>query len=126
MPQYDYRCPKCGELFETIVPIRDMDNVNCPRCCIRATRTWAGRAPGLVFNGGGWTRNESGWRSMQKEQAESKRNFEARMREEKAKAWEKALNESRPWNDQDHADHEAAVKARREKRNGPNAPALAL
>ncbi len=33
MPLYEYRCPKCGELFEKLVRASEADrSVCCPKC----------------------------------------------------------------------------------------------
>ncbi len=32
MPLYEYNCPKCKKIFETIVSISRQDDVKCPDC----------------------------------------------------------------------------------------------
>lgn len=34
MPNYDFRCPECGAVFEEnlLISERDRDDVACPRC----------------------------------------------------------------------------------------------
>jgi putative FmdB family regulatory protein len=33
MPLYEYCCKKCGQLFDKLVPLSQIDKkVNCPRC----------------------------------------------------------------------------------------------
>jgi putative FmdB family regulatory protein len=34
MPNYDFKCPSCGEVFEEnlLISERDRDDVHCPKC----------------------------------------------------------------------------------------------
>ena len=123
-PAYDYLCERCKADFEGHAPIASRDKVDCPRCGTRAKRVWR-KAPGIKFEGFGWTRNESGWSSMKKEQARSNREIGAYMDEQKAKAWDKALNSARDWSDQDHADYEAGIRTLESRDGHPRAPAPA-
>ena len=109
MPRYDYECGGCLYEFEAFARYEGRDSVLCPRCRITAKRVWR-TAPGIAFKGMGWTRNESGWKSMMAEKRESDRNIRAYMDEQKDKNFEKALNEAKPWTDQDHADYEAVKR----------------
>ncbi len=41
MPIYEYRCEKCGEVFEALVKIGE-DNTACPKCNVKgATRIFS-------------------------------------------------------------------------------------
>ncbi len=53
MPTYDYRCRKCGHLFERFHSITDDAPRRCPRCRGRADRVPSGGA-GLLFKGTGF------------------------------------------------------------------------
>ena len=53
MPTYDYRCRKCGHLFEQFHSIKDDAPRRCPRCRSRADRVPSGGA-GLLFKGSGF------------------------------------------------------------------------
>ncbi|MCD8201713.1 MAG: zinc ribbon domain-containing protein [Clostridia bacterium] len=41
MPLLQYKCPKCGKIFEELVSSYK-DEVICPNCNITAERTWSG------------------------------------------------------------------------------------
>ena len=32
MPEYDFRCPVCGERFSARTSINDRETVRCPKC----------------------------------------------------------------------------------------------
>ncbi len=53
MPTYDYRCTKCGHVFELFHSIRDESTKRCPKCRSKALRIPAGGA-GLLFKGTGF------------------------------------------------------------------------
>jgi putative FmdB family regulatory protein len=53
MPTYDYRCRKCGHVFEVFHGIRDDVPRRCPKCRARAQRVPTGGA-GLLFKGHGF------------------------------------------------------------------------
>jgi putative FmdB family regulatory protein len=53
MPTYDYRCRKCGHVFELFHSIRDEKPRRCPRCKGKAQRVPSGGA-GLLFKGSGF------------------------------------------------------------------------
>lgn len=38
MPIYEYKCEKCGTVFETIVAVRSNDDIVCKNCGSRETR----------------------------------------------------------------------------------------
>ena len=52
MPTYDYRCPKCGRIFEDFRPITDPES-ECPICGIKGERLISSGA-GLLFKGPGF------------------------------------------------------------------------
>ena len=53
MPTYDYRCRKCGHVFEVVHGMSDDKPRRCPRCKSRAVRVPGGGA-GLLFKGSGF------------------------------------------------------------------------
>jgi len=53
MPTYDYRCRKCGHVFEVVHGMSDDKPRRCPRCKGRAVRVPSGGA-GLLFKGSGF------------------------------------------------------------------------
>src|SRR5437899_7123846 len=53
MPTYDYRCTKCGHVFELVHSIKDDTPRRCPKCRSKAERVPAGGA-GLLFKGSGF------------------------------------------------------------------------
>ena len=53
MPTYDYRCRKCGHVFELFHGMRDEGVKRCPRCRGRAQRVPASGV-GLLFKGSGF------------------------------------------------------------------------
>lgn len=113
MPRYDGLCERCEIYFEFDAPVEGRDDVSCPRCESKAKRVWRGRAPGVAFVGAGWTRNESGWKSMEAERLASVQDLKETNRPKYEKAWENALNNARDWTDADHAEYESAVKTLR-------------
>lgn len=53
MPTYDYRCTKCGHVFELFHSMKDDAPKKCPKCRARAKRVPGGGA-GLLFKGSGF------------------------------------------------------------------------
>ena len=53
MPTYDYRCNKCGHLFELFHGIKDETRKRCPKCRSLARRVPSGGV-GLLFKGSGF------------------------------------------------------------------------
>lgn len=53
MPTYDYRCRKCGHVFELFHGIKDEKPRRCPRCKGPARRVISGGA-GILFKGSGF------------------------------------------------------------------------
>ena len=53
MPTYDYKCPKCGTVFERVQKITSSPKLPCPKCGATAQRVISG-GHGLVFKGSGF------------------------------------------------------------------------
>jgi putative FmdB family regulatory protein len=52
MPLYEYRCKKCGHLFEKIQKFSDKPVKKCPECGGPVEKTIS--APAVQFKGSGW------------------------------------------------------------------------
>jgi putative FmdB family regulatory protein len=52
MPTYEYRCPKCGTVFEKIQKMTSRPGAKCPKCGGRAGRQLS--PSGFVFKGSGF------------------------------------------------------------------------
>lgn len=52
MPLYEYKCVKCGHLFEKIESHSASTTKKCPKCGAKAPRQFA--APAIQFKGSGW------------------------------------------------------------------------
>jgi putative FmdB family regulatory protein len=53
MPTYDYKCRKCGHVFELFHSIKDDKPKRCPKCRGRADRMISAGA-GILFKGSGF------------------------------------------------------------------------
>jgi len=53
MPTYDYRCRKCGNVFEVFHSMTDDTPRKCPKCKSRAEKV-PGTGAGLLFKGSGF------------------------------------------------------------------------
>ena len=53
MPTYDYKCPKCGTVFERFQKITSKPESPCPKCGAKAQRLISG-GHGIVFKGSGF------------------------------------------------------------------------
>ena len=53
MPTYDYRCRKCGHVFELFHSMKDDKPKRCPKCKGRADRMISAGA-GIIFKGSGF------------------------------------------------------------------------
>ena len=53
MPTYDYRCRKCGHVFELFHGMKDETPRRCPKCRGKAERV-PGTGAGLLFKGSGF------------------------------------------------------------------------
>ncbi|HYL45873.1 MAG TPA: zinc ribbon domain-containing protein [Candidatus Limnocylindrales bacterium] len=52
MPLYEYKCRKCGHVFEKIENHSASTTKKCPKCGAKAERQLA--APAIQFKGSGW------------------------------------------------------------------------
>lgn len=52
MPLFEYKCDKCGHVFEKIEKHSASQTKKCPKCGARAPRQFA--APAIQFKGSGW------------------------------------------------------------------------
>lgn len=53
MPTYEYKCPKCGTVFEVVQKMKDKPAANCPKCRAKAERQMSG-GHGIHFKGTGF------------------------------------------------------------------------
>ena len=53
MPTYDYKCPKCGTVFEVVHKMSARHVAKCPKCGAKAERQLSG-GHGIVFKGTGF------------------------------------------------------------------------
>ncbi len=52
MPLYEYRCTKCGHVFEKIQKFSDPHVSKCPKCGAKVEQIIS--APAVQFKGAGW------------------------------------------------------------------------
>jgi putative FmdB family regulatory protein len=52
LPLFEYKCEKCGHLFEKIEKHSASETKKCPKCGGKASRQLA--APAIQFKGSGW------------------------------------------------------------------------
>jgi putative FmdB family regulatory protein len=52
LPLFEYKCDKCGHLFEKLEKHSASKTKICPRCGAKAPRQFA--APAIQFKGSGW------------------------------------------------------------------------
>jgi putative FmdB family regulatory protein len=53
MPTYDYKCTKCGHVFETFQSIKEQHLKECPECKGQLKRL-IGTGSGILFKGSGF------------------------------------------------------------------------
>lgn len=74
MPTYEYKCDKCGHLFEQMQGITSKSLRKCPNCGKSALKRLIGTGAGLIFKGSGFYttdyRSESYKESAKKEKPE--------------------------------------------------------
>jgi len=58
MPTYDYKCTKCGEVFEVSHAMNKQPRVRCAKCKASAQRVISG-GMGVVFKGSGFQTTDS-------------------------------------------------------------------
>ena len=54
MPIYEYKCKKCGEVWEVILPVGVNKNLTCTKC--GGTMARVPSVPSIQFKGEGWTK----------------------------------------------------------------------
>ncbi len=55
MPNYDYQCEKCGEVFEVFQSMKDEKLTDCPKeGCDGRVKRLLGTGAGLIFKGEGF------------------------------------------------------------------------
>jgi putative FmdB family regulatory protein len=54
MPTYEYKCDKCGHLFEQLQSITAKPLRKCPKCKKSALKRLIGTGAGLIFKGSGF------------------------------------------------------------------------
>ena len=57
MPTYDYKCPKCLNVFENFHGITESPEIKCPDCGTTTSRQISGGA-GIMFKGAGFYVND--------------------------------------------------------------------
>lgn len=53
MPTYEYKCPKCGTVFDVVQKMKDKHAAACPQCRAKAERQLSG-GHGIHFKGTGF------------------------------------------------------------------------
>jgi len=53
MPTYEYKCQKCGHMFEKFQSIKDRPLEKCPKCNGKVQRLIGGGS-GIIFKGSGF------------------------------------------------------------------------
>jgi len=53
MPIYEYKCTKCGHIFEELRSIIDGEGATCPKCGAPAKKIFSGSV-GFIFKGSGF------------------------------------------------------------------------
>jgi len=54
MPTYEYKCDKCGHLFEKMQSMTSKSLRKCPKCGKSSLRRLIGTGAGLIFKGSGF------------------------------------------------------------------------
>jgi len=58
MPIYEYKCKKCGEVWEEILPVGVNKKLTCAKCGGTSVRVPS--VPSINFKGEGWTKKFHG------------------------------------------------------------------
>lgn len=88
MPTYEYKCRKCGNLFDQFQKMTAKAAAKCPKCGAKAERQLSGGA-GLVFKGSGFYLTDYGRAGQSKPSAEGDK-------AEKPATEKKTSSESKP------------------------------
>lgn len=91
MPTYEYKCTKCGNLFELFQKMTAKPVAKCPKCGAKAERQLSGGA-GLVFKGSGFYLTDYGRAGQSKPSTDSS----ASDKPDKPAADKKTPTESKP------------------------------
>lgn len=59
MPIYDYKCKKCGHVFEVTHSINSKDEYSCPSCLHKKTNRIISRSS-FILKGDGWYKDHYG------------------------------------------------------------------
>ena len=54
MPNYDYRCSDCGQIFEKFHGMNENPSFECPNCSSANVSKKIGKGAGIVFKGSGF------------------------------------------------------------------------
>lgn len=57
MPNYDYKCEKCDNIFEVFHKMTESPEINCPECGSKAKRMF-GSGAGIIFKGSGFYKTD--------------------------------------------------------------------
>lgn len=57
MPHYDYKCEKCGNIFEEFQTITEKPVEKCPQCG-GAVKRMIGGGAGIIFKGSGFYKTD--------------------------------------------------------------------
>ncbi len=59
MPSYDYKCEKCGQVFEFFQSMSEESKKDCPNCGTPSLKRLIGGGLGLIFKGSGFYVNDA-------------------------------------------------------------------
>ena len=88
MPLFEYKCVKCGHIFEKLHKFSDKPRAKCPECGGRGKRQAS--APAIHFNGTGWYITDYSRKGQPKEGEEKSGADEKASSDEKASTDKKA------------------------------------
>jgi len=93
MPLYDYKCEKCGHLFEVKQRITEEPLKHCPKCKGRIKRLIS--PAGIIFKGSGFHVTDYSAKAAETEKAPAKK-AEDKKAESKPKQKESKPKETKP------------------------------
>ena len=67
MPTYEYKCQKCGKVFEKFHKMTERPRVKCPKCGAKAKKL-IGTGAGIIFKGEGFYATDYRSREYKEEQ----------------------------------------------------------